>query len=110
MANKFDFEKTLKFSGEKKILAKNFTNGMLTVFCGGADFDLRGMTSKAKDIHLTIDCIMGGIRLTLPEGWNVDIDVESRGAGVISQKPAGDKKAPTFHLHGKVSLGGVEIL
>ena len=110
MNSKYDFEQELIFSGEKKILSQNFTNGKLTVVCGGADFDLRQVTPKTKDVKLEISCILGGVRLILPEDWEVVTNVKSYLAGVDSVHKVPSKAKVTLHITGEVILGGIAII
>ena len=86
-----------------------FRGGSMLAWMGGIEADLRG-TQLAPDAHLNVHALMGGIEITVPEGWRVESTVRARSGGVQVDVPEPtDSAAPTLTLDGLAAFGGIEV-
>jgi Cell wall-active antibiotics response 4TMS YvqF len=89
--------------------APAFRGGSMVAWMGGIEADLRG-AQLAPGAHLTVQAVMGGIEITVPEGWRVESNVRVRNGGVQIDVPEpADSAAPTLALDGLAAFGGIEV-
>jgi predicted membrane protein len=109
------FETTLILSGaSKKVNSYDFKGGKITTVMGGLELDLTNCTLSNNKAVLEIECIMGGVSLTVPREWNVKLDIVPIMGGVedgIRKTPnAYVDPAAEFIIKGTIVMGGVEII
>lgn len=68
---------TLFGGGNRKITSDQFLGGKVTSIFGGSEIDLTG--SKLKEGQCEIDAftMFGGLEISVPRGWEVQVDVVS---------------------------------
>ena len=86
-----------------------FRGGSMLAWFGGVEADLR-KTRLAPGAHLTVHALMGGIEITVPEGWRVESSVRAFAGGVQVDVPSpSDSAAPLLTLDGLAAFGGIEV-
>lgn len=108
-------ETTLILSGaSKKINSYDFKGGKITTIMAGLELDLTNCTLSNNKAILEIECVMGGLTLTVPREWNVKLDVVPIMGGIedgIRKTPnAYVDPAAEFIIKGTIVMGGVEII
>lgn len=99
------------FSGSE--IASNstsFRGGRIGAIFGGAEVDLRHAT-LAPDAELDVFAAFGGIEITVPEGWRVEINGFPLFGGfenATAKEPLPDG-APRLRIDATVLFGGVEV-
>jgi hypothetical protein len=89
--------------------AQAFQGGSMLAWMGGIEADLR-KAQLAPGAHLTVHVLMGGIEITVPEGWRVESSARALAGGVQVEVPSpDDSAAPTLTLDGLAAFGGIEI-
>jgi Cell wall-active antibiotics response 4TMS YvqF len=79
---------------------------------GGVEIDLREATLDTRGATLDVTGIMGGVKVTLPSGWLVDLDTHGILGGVsnrLTESADHPEGAPTLHVTTNTWLGGVGI-
>jgi hypothetical protein len=99
------------FSGsELASHSKQFSGGSVSAIFGGAEVDLRD-AAPAPDARLDVFTAFGGVEVSVPQGWQVDV----RGLplfGGIENATAKDPvapDAPRLSVSATVLFGGLEI-
>lgn len=77
---------------------------------GGIELDYRECPIPPEGIELNIFCALGGIEITVPEGVRVTTNCIPI-LGGVSNKAKGvlDSNAPSIHIKGLITLGGLEV-
>jgi hypothetical protein len=92
-----------------KSRSKAFRGGTMISWLGGIAVDLRE-AELARDAHLELRSLLGGIAIRVPVGWRVVSNVNALGGGVAIDVPEpDDPDAPTLTLHGLAVLGGIAV-
>jgi hypothetical protein len=87
-----------------------FRGGDLTAVMGGVGLDLRGAKLAPEGARIEVFALWGGIELTVPEGWRVDLQVVPLLGGFEDRTRAVDSPAgPTLTVHGFVVMAGGEV-
>jgi predicted membrane protein len=108
-------EEVSVFGGSKKIInSNNFRGGNITIIFGGSEIFLRDCQLSDGENVLDIFVIFGGCDLTVPNNWNVKIDVISLFGGFSSKKYNYTKvddvdENKTLIIKGLVLFGGGEV-
>jgi hypothetical protein len=79
---------------------------------GGVEIDLREATLDPGGATLEVTAVLGGIEVTLPSGWAVDIENHAKMAGVetrLTESADHPEGAPTLHVTINAWFGGVEV-
>jgi hypothetical protein len=79
---------------------------------GGVDIDLRDATLDPAGATLDVTTVLGGVEVTLPTGWVVDVETRGSMSGVdtrLSESSDHPEGAPTLRVTANAWLGGVEI-
>lgn len=102
----------ISFSGiEQVILDPVFKGGTIDVTFGGVELDLRRTSLAEGDTFLEIQVLMGGVEVTAPDNW--DIEVRSNGfiGGVADSRIKTTEKDRSRKLIviAKCTLGGIDI-
>lgn len=99
------------FSGsERKVQSQDFKGGKLTTAFGGADIDLLDADIKGEAV-LDIFTMFGGAEISVPRGWDVQVDVVSIFGACEDKRnriePNPEKKV--LRVKGFVIFGGAEV-
>ncbi|HSG78165.1 MAG TPA: LiaF domain-containing protein [Acidimicrobiia bacterium] len=82
------------------------------VVCGGVALDLSGATLDSAGAHMDVDVALGGVALTVPPTWRVEVDSTLSGGDVATDLPDADTlepDAPTLTVRVSGRGGGVAI-
>jgi hypothetical protein len=99
------------FSGSE--IASNstaFQGGRVGAIFGGAELDLRRVT-LAPDANLDVFAAFGGVEITVPQGWRVDMNGFPLFGG-FENKTASESlpaDAPRLRIDATVLFGGLEV-
>jgi hypothetical protein len=78
---------------------------------GGAELDLRQAELAAPEVTLTQVSVLGGVRITVPDGVRVDRSGFNLIGGTrVGRGPEPGPGAPTIHIRAFSLLGGVEVV
>jgi predicted membrane protein len=96
--------------GVKRVsAATNLKAADATAFMGGVHLDLRKAIVQ-KEAVVDIFVMWGGIELTIPENWVVDLRVTPLFGGADDKtRPVADPNAPRLLITGTIIFGGLEI-
>jgi predicted membrane protein len=95
--------------GEYRLRAKNFRGGDLVAFMGGFDVDLRDADIEANQAVITVNCLMGGGVIRVPETWAVSMRVTAFMGGHSLKAREGPQVTKTLIVKGIAIMGGVEV-
>ncbi len=59
--------------GDRVVTSQSFKGGKVTTVFGGLNFDMLKAKMAPGDNHIDVFCLFGGMKLIVPEGWNVKI-------------------------------------
>jgi len=101
--------------GDRTIVTDNFRGGKILAVFGGSNFDLtRSKLAPGKN-YIDVLAVFGGLKLVVPEDWNVKISAVSVIGGFSDkrrfrniEKTADDDK-PQLIIKGLLIFGGGEI-
>ncbi len=101
------------FGGDRRrIVSQDFEGGKISTVFGGVEIDLRDAATTRREIVLHADAVFGGVELTVPETWNVEV----RGAGVFGgyldktyRSHQTDPNAPRLIVKGGAVFGSVIV-
>jgi len=100
--------------GDRNIISQNFQGGRILAIFGGSNFNLiRAKLAPGKN-YIEVLAIFGGMKLIVPEDWNVRINVVSIFGGFsdkhrIRPLDVKDDESTELILKGFVLFGGGEI-
>lgn len=100
--------------GDRNVVSQNFQGGRILAIFGGSNFNLmRAKLAPGKN-YIEVLAIFGGMKLVVPEDWNVRINVVSIFGGFSDKhriKPleTSDHNDTELILKGFVLFGGGEI-
>jgi Cell wall-active antibiotics response 4TMS YvqF len=93
--------------------AAGLRSGSAVALMGGAEIDLREATLDPGGATLDVTAILGGVQVTLPAGWNVQVESHGLLGGVDTQlTPATDllPGAASLKVSTNTWLGGIQIV
>ena len=79
---------------------------------GGVDVDLRDATLDPTGATVELSAVMGGIQLTVPDTWAVDVDAETLAGGFEANVTPVDQlpdDAPKLRVHAVARMGGALV-
>jgi predicted membrane protein len=110
-----DEESILKVSNvmsgsERVVTSQDFQGGRISTTLGGVEVDLRQATMKGDEAVISVNILLGGVGIRVPETWRVVLHANAALGGITdtSRKPA-DEGAKRLIVRGSVTLGGLEI-
>lgn len=99
------------FSGSEMVSnSTSFRGGRIGAIFGGAELDLSHAT-LSPDAGLDVFAAFGGVEITVPQGWRVEINGFPLFGG-FDNKTAKEKlaeDAPRLHIDATVLFGGLEV-
>jgi len=87
----------------------NFKGGEITTILAGGDIDLSAVEVKKEKINLKLVAILGGLRLKVPENWEVKTDITGIMGGFDNKTQKPKNKNVEVIIDGVSILGGIEI-
>lgn len=91
------------------IKSDRFNGGTMTIVFGGGTLDLSQVTPATSEIILDFTTVFGGIKLIVPQGWNVVCKNTSIFGGCDNHVEKSES-AVTLTLKGVTVFGGIEIV
>lgn len=86
--------------------------GAVDATMGGVDLDLSGATLDPSGATLAVTTTMGGVHVTVPGHWAVDVTQEAKAGGVdaaVTRPEDLPADAPALHVRATARLGGISI-
>ncbi|EIM75440.1 cell wall-active antibiotics response protein [Nitritalea halalkaliphila LW7] len=103
------------FTGiERRLPVGSFSGGKFSVYFAGVELDLSN-TQLDREVSLHVDVAFGGVKLILPQDWQVDIISTHIFAGVEDKRmprfphQKARKSAGRLLITGSVLFGGIEL-
>jgi len=94
----------------RKPAAGSFRGGDATAIMGGCEIDLRDSTPAVEGAVIEVFALWGGIEITVPGDWTVDLQATAILAGVEdTRKSVGSDPTKRLTVKGLAVMGGVEI-
>lgn len=100
------------FDGKNLVSSADpFYGGHVLAIFGGVQLDLRKVHPAPTGIRLDATVIMGGLSITVPEGWRVNYegDVFLGGFSDQTRTTAADD-VPSVTIGGHLVLGGIQVV
>ena len=91
------------------IKSDRFSGGTMTIVFGGGTIDLSQVTPATSEITLDFTTVFGGIKLIVPQNWNVMCKGTSVFGGYDNHIEKSEGTV-TLILKGVTVFGGIEIL
>jgi predicted membrane protein len=82
---------------------------VVVALVGGADLDLREAELTTTGLVVTKVSLVGGVKLTVPPGVNVDVSGVSLFGGRSIQAPVNESARTTVHIRSYGIFGGVRV-
>jgi hypothetical protein len=97
---------------DRRIQTQEFEGGEALAVLGGVKLDLREVATKRNEVVLDVTAFLGGIEITVPPDWEVNVAGTSFLGGFEEQgrsgSPSGEKR-PRLIVTGHAILGGVKV-
>lgn len=94
---------------ELRVTGPRFEGGKVTVTLGGVDLDLREAVLPAEGAELFLRATLGGIDVTLPAGWNVQVSGSAVLGGTDDDTLPAETGAPVLWVRTAATLGGIDL-
>jgi predicted membrane protein len=96
---------------ERRVTTQTFTGGNLTAIFGGTGLDLREAGIAQRPAHVSAIALFGGVEVTVPEEWNVEMDVLPLFGGASDERTRSERTHEETDLvvTGLAAFGGVEV-
>ena len=108
-----EFEIAVYVGGvQRSCRASALRRGVVSVFCGGVDLDLREATLAPEGATLDLSATWGGVNVVVPRTWKVVVEDRSVLGGVDAKvTPPEDlpENAPRLDVSVSARLGGVTV-
>lgn len=99
----------IMFSGSEKNMGEQvFRGGKSTTLFGGTEIDLSS-ARLVDNVTLDLFCMFGGVEITVPPHWIVNVDATPIFGGVSDGRSSEDQDGPVLQIKGFVMFGGVEV-
>lgn len=90
--------------------SENFKGGRVTAIMAGVEIDLRGAKLHNNEAYLDIKAIMGGVEITVPQDWRVEIKgIPIAGGWSNKTKFRNNIDAPVLKVNCFAMFGGIEV-
>lgn len=99
-------------STARRITSQSFEGGNVSASFAGVQLDLRKATLSDKGAVLNVKTFLGGVDLTVPDGWDVEFDVSAFMGAVSDERSTPEARragAQRLKLTGSVFLGGIVV-
>jgi len=100
--------------GDRTIVSERFNGGKIMAVFGGSNFNLTRSKLAPGRNHIDLFAVFGGMKLVVPEDWNIKVNVVSIFGGISDKHrvhtPENYKEGdPILIIKGIVIFGGGEI-
>jgi predicted membrane protein len=100
--------------GDRVVISQNFQGGKVTTIFGGLNYNMLKAKLAPGDNYIDIFSMFGGMKLIVPEGWTVKIQVMSLFGGFSDKhryriSEANTDQSSRLIIKGVVIFGGGEI-
>ena len=86
------------------------TESNLSIAFGGVELDLSEATFESEELHISVNCIFGGVDLTVPDGTEVISHVAAVFGGADTHRLAAPTPGmPRIIITGFVLFGGLDV-
>ena len=102
----------LTFSGTEQVLLDPiFKGGNIDITFGGMELDLKRTSLAEGDTYLYVKVVFGGIEITAPDHWDIEIRQNRFAGGIEDSRVKGFEKDKTRKLIivAKCTFGGIDI-
>jgi hypothetical protein len=92
--------------------AGHLRSGTVDTWMGGVDLDLRHATLDPAGAVLDVRTTMGGVQVSVPDHWAVDVEQAGFGGGVAATVTPPDSlppDAPRLQVRAVARMGGVAV-
>lgn len=92
--------------------AASLRRGLVSVVCGGVDLDLREAVLDPAGATLELSATWGGVNVTVPDSWRVEVEQRSMLGGVDSRVTPPEElpdDAPVLRVTASTRFGGVAL-
>jgi hypothetical protein len=90
--------------------AAPLTEASALAYMGGIELDLSG-ASLEGGARLRLVAVMGGINVTVPPEWRVEVSTDEMAGGVANRtNPDEPSDGPLLVVHARAIMGGIQIL
>jgi len=92
--------------------ARDLKMGVVLTSMGGIQLDLTDASLHEAGADLELKTTMGGIMVTVPDDWAVELDGEAMAGGFdarVTQPEELPDDAPKLHVHAVARMGGVLV-
>ena len=106
------FEKNVVFGiGEYIVLEPEFKGGEINSVFGGTNLDLRKTTLPEGDTILEVNAVFGGVVITVPQDWLIEIKVDAVFGGVNDTQLSNENtdNSRKLIITGACVFGGLEL-
>ena len=104
---------TIMGGGNRKITSDQFLGGKVTSIFGGSEIDLTGAQLRDKECVVDVFTMFGGAEITVPKGWEVQVDVTSIMGGFDDKRGPvennGESTSKVLIIKGFTIFGGGEV-
>lgn len=97
---------------ELKSEADSLRTGSATTLMGGIDIDLTKATLDPGGAHLALKAVMGGVQLTVPPDWRVNVQVDAAAGEVdvrTDEVDGSTNGGPMLTVEAFTRMGGIVI-
>ena len=94
---------------DRRVNSKAFEGGELTAVMGGCKIDLREADIQGTTATVRVFVLMGGIELTVPQGWKVLSKVIPVMGGFVDRTNPATAHSKELVLEGFLMMGGIEV-
>lgn len=100
--------------GDRVVTSQQFQGGKVTAVFGGLNYNMLRAKLAPGENYIDVFCLFGGMKLVVPEGWNVKIRVMSVFGGFSDKHRIKSPESATENdsqliIKGTVIFGGGEI-
>lgn len=108
-------EETNVFGGSRVVFDnEEFKGGEINNIFGGSEIDLSGASLAEGENILEINCVFGGVKLIVPQGWNIKLRMDSVMGGFHDKRRSYNSidesnRSKILIIKGTAVFGGGEI-
>lgn len=96
-------------SSESQLSSQQIRGGRVFVLFGSGNIDLRHAALADGEAAVKIIAVFGGVKITVPEDWAVNVQTGAVLGGVDYKRAAPDSPTDQLTLNGFCLFGGIEV-
>lgn len=96
----------------RRVTSGAFRGGTVRAVMGGVDLDLTGITLSEPPAVIAVNAFMGGVRIRVPKGTSIELDVSTLMAGVADKRDDAaivNEQPPDLVITGRITMAGIDI-